>query len=65
MAATTGSRTENHSTVDRLLLAGWDRPQTLDDWFDATTAMQRSYLEWVSCTFRMMAPQIPIHNAHE
>lgn len=59
---TTESRVDNQSTDDGHLLAGWERPQSLDDWFDATMAMQKSYLEWVQITVRMMVPQIPVHN---
>lgn len=64
MAATTGSRTENHSVSDRRLLADRDRQQTLDDWFDATTALQRSYLEWVQATVRMLTPHIHVHHTN-
>jgi hypothetical protein len=37
--------------------AGTGPRHSIDDWFDATTAMPRSYLEWVSCTFRIGWPR--------
>lgn len=63
MAATADTRTENHATDDRRRLAGWERSDWLDKWFDATTAMQRSYLEWVQATMQVLTPHAPIHRA--
>lgn len=57
-ASTTGSQLEHHGRP----LPSWERPQSLDDWFDATMAMQRSYLQWVESTVRLWAPQLPVHH---
>ena len=62
MSATTEPQVDNLGTSDHEELRVWERPPTLDDWFDAAMEMQRSYLEWVQVTMRMFAPQIPVHN---
>jgi hypothetical protein len=47
------------SNLDRQML---DRREAVDEWVEASTALQRCYLDWMVRSFRVLFPQLPRTN---